>query len=144
MIQAQTGRFSALLLSDMASGATASATFDTKGAHYATLLINAKTDGGTSDATGLTISLTEGDTTASFATFDANFALTGQAIGTTPTDIVLHVSRGAAAKRFLKLAITSGTNATHDSAVVGAIGMLTRLDDRPAGTADMATVVVIG
>lgn len=144
MIHAQNVAHSALFLSDLASGATASATIDCKGASYATIALNLKTDGNTTDADGMVLALTEGDTTSSFATFDGAFALTALAKGTTPTDVVLHVNRGPSRARFLKISVTTGTNATHDSAVVSATGLLSRLDDRPKSTSDMGTVVVIG
>jgi len=93
------------------------------------------------NAVGPTIALTESDDATTYATFDANFARTGEDL--TSAKVVRYLIDARPRKRYLKLSVSTPT-ATNDDITVSAVANLSRMGAAPASTSDMADVCVIG
>jgi hypothetical protein len=130
----------------MTNSATVTSNFDIQGkGSYATIRVAFASEASTS-AVGPSISLLESDDTvvSNFATITAD--RTGEAV-VTSKQVVYHVDlRGR--KRYLRLSVSTGTNATHDNQVVAANGTIHHMGTGPnsttgmvVGTNDVAVVV---
>ena len=124
-------------------GATASASWDTRGADHATIRILLSAEETTHD-TGGTISLLECDTTVvtDHATFNSAFERTSE--DCTAAKEVRYEVDLKARKRYLRLTFTAGTT-TGGNMTLGAIVTATRNAEDPESTTEMGDdVVVIG
>lgn len=134
MIPALATKVSVLLnAATQSAGATRSANVDCLGADFATIVIPLGIEVNT-NGVGPTITLKEGDTTSSFATWSSSFTLAAHGIETAH-QVVLHVDTKAR-KRYLNLDITSGTT-TNDHVTAAAVAILSRREASPAGTAGL-------
>lgn len=131
----------AILLSPqaMTNSATVTANLDTRGAAYATLRLAFAIEKNT-NGVGPTLSLLESDDTVvtNFATIvadrDTETLIAAKAL-------TYHVDlRGR--KRYLRLSVSTDTT-TNDDITVGCVSTLSRQENLPASTTDMATVAVI-
>lgn len=141
---AQNQKRTILLAPAAAATATRSAALlDTLGADYATIEVAIGTRIAATQASNVTISITEGDVaTGDFATFNADFSK-AIAIGTNPQVAAFHINLDGTRKRFFKVLSTPGTAATGDAIAVAVIGVLDS-EISPLGTVGQADVVVIG
>jgi hypothetical protein len=126
------------------AAATRSATIDTLGYDYATILMTTAIEVNT-NAIGPTIVLSEGDTTSSFATWSSSGTLTAHGIETAH-QVRMDVNCRAR-KRYLKLLITAETT-TNDHVTAAAISILSQAEESLPGTAALLgstndTVVVL-
>lgn len=126
------------------AGATRSATLDCVGADYAKILIPLGVEVNT-DGVGPAIVLSEGDTTSSFATWSSSCTLAAESLVSAHNVQFLVNTKGR--KRYLKLAITSGTT-TNDHVTAAALAILSRQAISSPGTAALRgstndTVVVL-
>jgi len=143
MIHAQNTK-STLLIAPQAktNSATASATYDTLGCDYATIVVNLASEINT-NAVGPTLSLSEAETSnaTNFATVTAN--RTAEDI--TAAKQVIYQVDCRSRKRYLKLAVTTETT-TNDNITVSASAIASRLEQSPASTSDQVasgSVVVV-
>ena len=136
----QKATFTKMLSPLQAAAATAAltATLDCKGADYAVVLINVGIEKNT-DSTNVVCSLTEGDDTNTFVTFDSNF--TSITVDNTAAALVpWNINRAnGARKRYLKLTCTPDTT-TNGNVSITATGVL--LPER--GSASVETNEVVG
>lgn len=146
MIQEQLPKATLLLAPQaMTNSATVTANFDTIDAstltkgNYATIRIHLASEINT-NAVGPTISLLGSDDTVvtNFATITADRAT--EEFITAKTVVYLVDLRGK--KRYLRLSVSTDTT-TNDNVTVAAEGLLTRNNQAPASTSDIADAVVI-
>lgn len=134
MVPALMGKIGVLLnAATQSAGATRSANVDCLGADYATIVIPLGIEVNT-NGIGPTITLKEGDTTSSFATWSSSFTLTAHGLETAH-QVVLHVDTRTR-KRYLNLSVVSETT-TNDHVTCAAVSILTRRGEVPAGTAGL-------
>lgn len=115
------------------AAATASASWDTLGADWATITLNFVSEVNTS-AVGPTISVLESDDTVvtNHATIVANRVEDLAASHLLRYEIDLR-----ARKRYLRLTVTAATNTSNDAVTMSATGTLSRLANNPDSTTDM-------
>lgn len=130
--------YSVVLAPVTAATSARSASFDTRGADYATLLITLGAELNT-NSTNVTLQLAEGDTTSSFATFNSNF---NRVIDNTAGVVAAYHVDLKGRKRYLRVTVTpdTTTNGPVISSVVGALD----LEFKNAAVSNNADVVVVG
>ena len=133
-----------LLAPAVAATATRSASLlDTLGADYATIEVAVGARVAATQASTVTIAITEGDVaTGSFVTFNADMSK-AIAIGTAAQVAAFHINLDGTRKRYLSVLSTPGTVASADAIAVAVIGVLDS-EISPLGTVGQADVVVIG
>lgn len=120
----------------VAEDSTTTARLDTRGFDYATIIVAMSSEVNTS-AEGPTISLLEDDTTvvSNFATIVADQAAFDL---TAAGQLTYHVDlRGK--QRYLRLTVTAGSHTSGDDIVVGAVAILSRAEEAPAGVSGMVS-----
>lgn len=117
------------------SSVTTTANFSVQDCDYVTLRMPLGLEKNSS-AIGPSITVKEGDTTSSFATWSTSCTLTG-ANGDCETahNVVFHIDTKAR-KKYLEVTMATGT-ATNDDVVWAAIATLTRQAKAPGSTSDM-------
>lgn len=140
MIQAQNVSRAILVApKSCASNTTTTANLDLAGSDYATIEIAFATELNT-NATGPTITLEEGDSTSSVATFNAAFNKT--AYDCTAANVLVYHIDCKPRKRYLKLSITT-PNSSNDVILASVVSNLYK-QILPIGTTGQGDVVVIG
>lgn len=137
MIPALANKISVLLApASQTAAATRSANIDCLGADYATIVIPFAAEVNTS-AVGPTVVLTESDdtTATNFATWSSSFSRTTEDLAAAH-QLIFHVDTRTR-KRYLNLAITAKTHTTNDIVTNSAIAILSRQEEKSAGTAGM-------
>lgn len=139
MKQAQKHVRTLLLAPTTAATSARSAAFDTRGGKYASIeiILGAKAN---TNSTNVTLQLAEGDTTSSFATFNASFnvvqdATTNGAVG------IYHVDLKGR-RRYLRLTVTPDTNGTNGPIISSAVGILDPEFKNPSNASNASFVVV--
>lgn len=126
------------------AAATRSANIDTLGCDYVEIAVNLGIEVNT-NGIGPAITISEGDTTSSVATWSSDFVRAAESLATAHQVIFKIDTR--ARKRYLNLSILSETT-TNDHVTAGADVILSRRDASPAGTAGLIgstnDVVVVG
>jgi len=122
-----------------ASNTTTTANLDLAGSDYATIEIAFAAELNT-NATGPTITLEEGDSTSSVATFNAAFNKT--AYDCTAANVLVYHLDVKPRKRYLKLSITT-PNSSNDVILASVVSNLYK-QISPIGTTGQGDVVVIG
>lgn len=138
MILAQNGTFTTLLAAQsITQGATATANLDMRGSDYVTLIFD-KGANTVATSNAVTISVLSSDVTnaTTFATVTANVTH-----GSSSGVHVYHVD-WKARKRYARVSITPGT-ALGDATNYGCIAYVSRKEENPATTTDMATSAII-
>lgn len=145
MIQALTQKMYVMLgCASQSAAATRSATLDTLGYDYATIVLPMNIEVNT-NAIGPTIVVSEGDTTSSFATWSSSATLTAHGLET--AHAVQFKINTSGRKRYLKLLVTAETT-TNDHVTAAAIALLSRAEESLPGTTALIgstndTVVVL-
>lgn len=140
MIQAQNVSRAILVApKSCASNTTTTANLDLAGSDYATIEIAFAAELNT-NATGPTITLEEGDSTSSVATFNAAFNKT--AYDCTAANVLVYHIDTKPRKRYLKLSITT-PNSSNDVILASVVSNLYK-QILPIGTTGQGDVVVIG
>lgn len=140
MIQAQNVSRAILVApKSCASNTTTTANLDLAGSDYATIEIAFAAELNT-NATGPTITLEEGDSTSSVATFNAAFNKT--AYDCTAANVLVYHIDCKPRKRYLKLSITT-PNSSNDVILASVVSNLHK-QILPIGTTGQGDVVVIG
>ena len=140
MIQAQNVSRAILVApKSCASNTTTTANLDLAGSDYATIEISFAAELNT-NATGPTITLEEGDSTSSVATFNAAFNRT--AYDCTAANVLVYHIDTKPRKRYLKLSITT-PNSSNDVILASVVSNLYK-QILPIGTTGQGDVVVIG
>lgn len=140
MIQAQNVSRAILVApKSCASNTTTTANLDLAGSDYATIEIAFAAELNT-NATGPTITLEEGDSTSSVATFNAAFNKT--AYDCTAANVLVYHIDCKPRKRYLKLSITT-PNSSNDVILASVVSNLSK-QILPIGTTGQGDVVVIG
>jgi hypothetical protein len=116
-------------------GATASATLDTIGFDYATIVVSLSAYATTTQATAPTIALSESDITD--ATGYATVVATYGSSGAVARQYIHHMDKRAPRKRYLKISVTSATAGTDNAMAIAAHCILGRKEQEPASTSDM-------
>lgn len=128
-----------ILLAPVTAATTArTAALDCRGADYATILVTLGAEANT-NSTNVTLQLAEGDTTNSFATFNADF---NRVIDNTAAVIAAYHVDLKGRKRHLRLSISpdSSTNGAVISSAVAALD----LEYKNVANSSNADVVVVG
>jgi hypothetical protein len=123
-------------------GLTTTANLDTLGAEYATILVNLSAYTTPSGTSAITVELLESDNTvaSNFATYTgANSVTSGAAAasGAVSRDYRFDIDMRYPRKRYQQVSVTNGTTGTGNAMVVGAVGILSKLQHEPASTSDM-------
>lgn len=120
----------------MTASETITANLDTRGADYATILINMSAQSGGTSSDGITLSLLSSDDTVvtNFATVVADVTRTSGSAHCYRYDVDCR-SR----KRYLRLSVSTGTNGTNENCTVAANAMLFSLDEGAGSTTEMVT-----
>lgn len=128
-----------ILLAPVTAATTArTAALDCRGADYATILVTLGAEANT-NSTNVTLQLAEGDTTNSFATFNADF---NRVIDNTAAVVVAYHVDLKGRKRHLRLTITPDTSA--NGAVIGSAVAALDLEYKNVANSSNADVVVVG
>lgn len=136
MISAQAGKSVVLIASKAnTSSVTTTASFDTKGADYALVTVNLGVEKNT-NAIGPTITVKEGDTTSSYATWSSDCTVTGANGDLETAHSVSFLIDTKYRKRYIELTCATGT-ATNDDVVWGAMVSLSSLAEKPSSTSEM-------
>lgn len=128
-----------ILLAPVTAATTArTAALDCRGADYATILVTLGAEANT-NSTNVTLQLAEGDTTNSFATFNADF---NRVIDNTTAVVAAYHVDLKGRKRHLRLSISpdSSTNGAVISSAVAALD----LEYKNVANSSNADVVVVG
>lgn len=128
-----------ILLAPVTAATTArTAALDCRGADYATILVTLGAEANT-NSTNVTLQLAEGDTTNSFATFNADF---NRVIDNTAAVVAAYHVDLKGRKRHLRLSISpdSSTNGAVISSAVAALD----LEYKNVANSSNADVVVVG
>jgi hypothetical protein len=121
-----------------AATASRTASVDTRGADYATILVTLGAEANT-NSTNVTLQLAESDTNGSFATFNSNF---NRVIDNTASVVVAYHVNLQGRKRFLQLTISPDTGA--NGAVIGSAMSVLDLEYKNVAASSNADVVVVG
>jgi len=121
-----------------AATASRTASVDTRGADYASILVTLGAEANT-NSTNVTLQLAESDTNGSFATFNSNF---NRVIDNTASVVVAYHVNLQGRKRFLQLTISPDTGA--NGAVIGSAMSVLDLEYKNVAASSNADVVVIG
>jgi len=121
-----------------AATASRTASVDTRGADYASILVTLGAEANTS-STNVTLQLAESDTNGSFATFNSNF---NRVIDNTAAVVVAYHVNLQGRKRFLQLTISPDTGA--NGAVIGSAMSVLDLEYKNVAASSNADVVVVG
>lgn len=128
-----------ILLAPVTAATTArTAALDCRGADYATILVTLGAEANT-NSTNVTLQLAEGDTTNSFATFNADF---NRVIDNTAAVVVAYHVDLKGRKRNLRLTITPDTSA--NGAVISSAVAALDLEYKNVANSSNADVVVVG
>lgn len=128
-----------ILLAPVTAATTArTAALDCRGADYATILVTLGAEANT-NSTNVTLQLAEGDTTSSFATFNASF---NQVIDNTAAVVAAYHVDLKGRKRYLRLTVTPDTSA--NGAVIGSAVAALDLEYKNVANSSNADVVVVG
>jgi hypothetical protein len=135
MLHTQNQKVIALIpsVSKTTGGGTASATADTIGYDYATVIVNLSAYTTVSQATNPTIALSHSDTTdaTNYGTIVANFGSDGSV--SRQYSVYLDRTR-VPLKRYIKLAVTNATAGTDNAMAVSGTLLLSRPEQSPANT----------
>jgi len=124
------------LLAPVAAATTArTAALDTTGADYALIVVNVGAELNT-NSTNVVVSITEGDTTNSFSTFNSDF--NSITVDNTAATVATRAIDLKGRKRYLKISVTPDTT-TNGPVIVTANGIM--LKDRSSATAATNSVV---
>ncbi len=121
-----------------AATASRTASVDTRGADYATILVTLGAEANT-NSTNVTLQLAESDTNGSFATFNSNF---NRVIDNTASVVVAYHLDLKGRKRYLQLTISPDTGA--NGAVIGSAMSVLDLEYKNVAASSNADVVVVG
>lgn len=121
-----------------AATAARTASVDTRGADYATILVTLGAEANT-NSTNVTLQLAESDTNGSFATFNSNF---NRVIDNTASVVVAYHVNLQGRKRYLQLTVTPDTSA--NGAVIGSAMSVLDLEYKNVAASSNADVVVVG
>jgi hypothetical protein len=121
-----------------AATASRTASVDTRGADYATILVTLGAEANT-NSTNVTLQLAESDTNGSFATFNSNF---NRVIDNTASVVVAYHVNLQGRKRYLQLTISPDTGA--NGAVIGSAMSVLDLEYKNVAASSNADVVVVG
>lgn len=128
-----------ILLAPVTAATTArTAALDCRGADYATILVTLGAEANT-NSTNVTLQLAEGDTTNSFATFNADF---NRVIDNTAAVVAAYHVDLKGRKRYLRLTVTPDTSA--NGAVIGSAVAALDLEYKNVANSSNADVVVVG
>lgn len=126
-----------VMLSPIAAATTArTAALDCQGADYATIIVQVGVEANT-NSTNVVLSLTEGDDTNTFVTFDSNF--TSITVDNTAATIAPWCVDLKGRKRYLKLTVTPDTT-TNGAVLTSAVGVL----DPERRSSSLATNQIVG
>jgi hypothetical protein len=121
-----------------AATASRTASVDTRGADYATILVTLGAEANT-NSTNVTLQLAESDTNGSFATFNSNF---NRVIDNTASVVVAYHVNLQGRKRYLQLTISPDTGA--NGAVIGSAMSVLDLEYKNVAASSNADVGVVG
>jgi len=121
-----------------AATASRTASVDTRGADYATILVTLGAEANT-NSTNVTLQLAESDTNGSFATFNSNF---NRVIDNTAAVVVAYHLDLKGRKRYLQLTVSPDTSA--NGAVIGSAMSVLDLEYKNVAASSNADVVVVG
>lgn len=138
MLSAQNAKIVQLVasVSKTTGGGTASATADTIGYDYATVIVNLSAYATASQATAPTISLSHSDITdaTGYATVVANFG----SDGSVSRGYVVFLDRTKVPlKRYVKLSVTNATAGTDNQMAIAGTLILSRPERSPSATSDI-------
>jgi len=131
--------YTVMLAPVTAATASRTASVDTRGADYASILVTLGAEANT-NSTNVTLQLAESDTNGSFATFNSNFNLV---IDNTAGVVVAYHVDLKGRKRYLQLTITPDTHTTNGVVIGSAVSVLD-LENKNVAASSNADVVVVG